>query len=173
MEALADISRIIREAAAQASAEGFSEAGRALVKARDAIREELQAKTAQTMKPIIGKLENNQPLSADEKNLVRLWIVGDAAGFTKKEADFQTWLEEFRRLGEDLASAGRMPQAFPAMLDLNGNLEEAVRLAGDLQFFLEEKERVGRFEQAIQNLSAADAALLASILQEKLRSPEM
>ncbi len=51
--------------------------------------------------------------------------------------------------------------------------EEAIRLAGDLQFFLEEKERVTRFEQAIQNLSASEAEMLAGILREKLNSPEM
>jgi hypothetical protein len=59
------------------------------------------------------------------------------------------------------------------MLNLYGSLEDAVRLAADLQFFLEEKERIGRFQQAIQNLSASDAELLANILQEKLTSPEM
>ena len=112
-------------------------------------------------------------MSPEEKDLVRLWIVGDAAGFTKKESDFREWLEEFRRLGEAIRNVDQMPTSLPEMLDLHGSLEEAVRLAGDIQFFLEEKERVGRFEQAIQNLSASEAELLAGILQEKLRSPEM
>jgi hypothetical protein len=173
MESLAGIGRVFSEAASYTSADKFSEAGVALVKARNAIREELQEMTAAAMKPIIAKLHKNQPLSSEEKDLVRLWIVGDAAGFTKKESDFQEWLGEFKRLGEAIQSVDQMPTSLPEMLDLHGNLEEAVRLAADIQFFLEEKERVGRFEQAIQNLSASDAELLAGILQEKLSSPEM
>ena len=173
MESLADLGRVFSEAAASTSADQFSAAGMDLVKARKAIREELQQMTAAAMQPIIAKLHQNQPLGGEEKDLVRLWIVGDAAAFTKKESDFREWLAEFQRLGEAIRKVEQMPTSLPEMLDLHGNLEEAVRLAGDIQFFLEEKERVGRFEQAIQNLSAADAELLAGILQEKLNSPEM
>lgn len=82
-------------------------------------------------------------------------------------------LEEFRNLGRPIGSVSALPSSLPDMLGIYGSLEEAVRLAGDLQFFLEEKERVGRFQQAIQNLSAFEAELLAGILREKLTSPEM
>lgn len=173
MAELSDIAKIISETVANASSERFSEAGMNLVKARDAIREELQGKTVAAMTPIIQKLTKNQPLSPEEKDLVRLWMVGDAAGFTKKEADYRDWLEEFGRLGENLRNVGQMPTSFSEMLDLHGSLEEAVRLAGNIQFFLEEKERVARFERAIQNLSASEAEMLAGILKEKLRSPDM
>ncbi|MFI5329743.1 MAG: hypothetical protein ACHQ2F_01725 [Desulfobaccales bacterium] len=173
MESIADIGRVFSEAAASVTADKFSAAGMDLVKARKAIREELQQMTAAAMEPIIVKLHQNQPLGSAEKDLVRLWIVGDAAAFTKKESDFREWLAEFQRLGEAIRNVDQIPTSLPEMLDLHGNLEEAVRLAGDIQFFLEEKERVGRFEQAVQNLSAADAELLAGILQEKLYSPEM
>ena len=173
MESLSGVYQIIAAAAASPSADKFSEAGMALVKTRNAIREELQEVTAAAMKPIIAKLHKNQPLSGEEKDLIRLWIVGDAAGFTKKESDFREWREEFNRLGETIRKVDQMPTSLPEMLDLHGNLEEAVRMAGDIQFFLEEKERVARFEQAIQNLSASEAELLASILQEKLTSPGM
>ena len=125
------------------------------------------------MKPIMQKLENNQPLNPEEKDLIRSWIVGDAAAFTKKEQDYGVWLEEFRRLGEAISNQESLPTSLPDLLDIYGNLEEAVRLAGDIQFFLEEKERVVRFEQAIQNLSASEAEMLAGILREKLNSPEM
>ena len=173
MESIADIGRVFSEAAASVTADKFSAAGMYLVKARKAIREELQQMTAAAMEPIIVKLHQNQPLGRAEKDLVRLWIVGDAAAFTKKESDFREWLAEFQRLGEAIRNVNQMPTSLPEMLDLHGNLEEAVRLAGDIQFFLEEQERVGRFEQSVQNLSAADAEMLAGILQEKLYSPEM
>lgn len=173
MESLAEVSRIIRTAASSPSSDQFSQAGMALVKARDQVREQLQEQTAAAMKPVIEKLEKNQPLSVEEKDLVKLWIVGDATGYTKKENDYGEWLEEFRRLGEVIGDRATIPASLPEMLDFYGSLEDAVRVAADLQFFLEEKERAARFEQAIQNLSKDDAELLAGILKEKLNSPEM
>jgi hypothetical protein len=173
MESLSGVSQIIRTAAASVSADKISEAGSVLVKARDQIREAVQELTASSMKPIIQKLEKNQPLTPEEKDLIRSWIVGDAAAFTKKENSFQERLEELRRLGEALGNQETLPRSLPDLLEVYGNLEEAVRLAGDIQFFLEEKERVARFEQAIQNLSASEAEMLAGILKEKLTSSEM
>jgi hypothetical protein len=173
MESLAGIAQIIANSVSSPSADTLSQAGMELVKARNAIREELQKLTAGAMKPIIHKLKKNEPLSPEEKGLVEMWIVGDAEGYTQMENDYHEWLEEFRRLGRVIGDQGMLPSALPEMLKLYGSLEDAVRLAADLQFFLEEKERVDRFQQAIQNLSASDAELLANILQEKLSSPEM
>ncbi len=173
MESLTGIGRLIRDTVSYPSAEKLSQAGMALVKARSEIREAVQAATAKAMQPIIHKLKKNEPLSVEEKDLVRVWIVGDAAAFAKKENDCHAWLEELSRLGEAIGAVAQLPGSMAEMFDLHGNLEEAVRLAGDIQFFLEEKERLARFEQAIQNLTAADADLLAGILQEKLSSPEM
>jgi hypothetical protein len=173
MDSLASIGQLIRDAVANASADKFSEAGMELVQARDQINAEVKEHTAKAMKYVIQKLERNQTLSAEEKDLIRLWIVGDAEALTKKENDFQEWLEEFRRLGEAIANMDRMPDSLSEMLDLEGSLVEAARLAGDLKFFLEEKERVTRFLQAIQNLSMSEAKMMADILKEKLSSPEM
>ena len=173
MDSLASIGHLIRDAVVNASADKFSEAGMELVQARDQINAEVKEHTAKAMKSVIQKLERDQTLSAEEKDLIRLWIVGDAEAFTKNESDFQEWLEEFRRLGEAIANMDRMPDSISEMLDLEGSLEEAVRLAGDLQFFLEEKERVTHFLQAIQNLSESEAKMMADILKEKLSSPEI
>jgi hypothetical protein len=173
MESLAGIAQIIANSASSPSADTLSQAGMELVKARNAIREELQKLTAGAMKPIIHKLRKNEPLSVEEKGLVEMWIVGDAEGYTKMENDYREWLEEFRRLGRVIGDQATVPSALPEILNLYGSLEDAVRLAADIQFFLEEKGRVDRFQQAIQNLSASDAELLANILQEKLASPEM
>lgn len=67
MESLAGLSQLIGASAAGDSAEKFSEAGIALVKARDEIREKVQEQTAGAMKPIIHKLERNEPLTPEEK----------------------------------------------------------------------------------------------------------
>ncbi len=59
------------------------------------------------------------------------------------------------------------------MLNLYGSLEEGVRLAGTSSSSWMRGNGWGAFQQAIQNLSASDAKLLADILREKLTSPEM
>jgi len=173
MESLGGISRLIQEAASQPAAEKFSQAGIELVEARNEIKEGLQELTAGAMQAIIDKLRKNESLGQEEKDLIRIWIVGDAEAYTKMENDFQAWLDEFKRLGQGIGEFNTVPTGHQEMLNLYGQLEDAVRLAADLQFFMEEKERIGRFEQAIQTLSASDAELLAGILQEKLNSPEI
>ncbi len=61
------------------------------------------------MQPIIQKLEKNQPLNPEEKDLIRLWIVGEAEAFTQKEQDYQGWLEQFRQVGAALRDRETLP----------------------------------------------------------------
>ncbi len=173
MEFVKGMSEMMEKIAASAASEDFSQVGRNLVGARDRAREDLQEATAREMRPIIKKLENNEPLTDAEKNLVRLWMVGDAEAYTRLEDDYREWLDEFRRLSRALKEAEGQQGSVPELLNAYGLLEDAVRVAADIQFYLEEKERVAKFEQAVKALDKADSKLLASILKEKLSSPEM
>ncbi len=173
MEFVKGMSQMMDKVADSSSTEDFSQVGRNLVSARDRAREDLQAATAQEIRPIIKKLEKNEPLTDAEKNLVRLWMVGDAEAYTRLEDDYREWVDEFKRLSRALKEAEGQSGSVPELLNAYGLLEDAVRVAADLQFYLEEKERIGKFEQAIKALDRSDSKLLADILKEKLSSPEM
>jgi hypothetical protein len=173
MEFLKGVFQMMDKVVASSSAEDFSQVGRKLVSARDRAREDLQELTARDIQPIIKKLENNEALSDGEKNLVRVWMVGDAEAYTKMENDYREWVSEFKRLTGAIRETESKSGSVLELLNAYGLLEDAVRLAADIQFFLEEKERIGRFEQAIKSLDRADSKMLADILKEKLASPEM
>ncbi len=100
----------------------------ALVKARNASGKSAEM-TAAAMKPIIA-IAQNQPLAA--KKRTSCGCGSSAMPRLHQEG------ERNSRLGEAIR-IDQMPTSLPEMLDLHGNLEEAVRLAGDIQFFLEEK----------------------------------
>jgi hypothetical protein len=173
MQFLEGLSQKMTNAAAGNSAEDYSGISAKLVQSRDRARELLQDLTAQQIKPLIGKLENNQPLTLEEKDLIRLWVVGDAESYAKMEDDYQEWRQEFQRLSQVVAAQEGKKPSLPELLTTYGVLVDAVRVAADIQFFLENKERVQRFEKAVQNLEAADARLLADLLKAKLASEEM
>jgi hypothetical protein len=173
MQVLQGISQSMKSVSGSGSIDDLTRVSSELVQLKNKVREELQAATAENIKKILKKLDNREPLTPEEKNLVELWIVGDAEGYTKMENDFGKWQEEFRRLGDVLESyAGQTPSP-QTLVEAHGVLEDAIRLTADISYFLEKKDRVDRFQSAINNLSAEDAKFLAGMLRSMLSSQEM
>jgi hypothetical protein len=173
MEVLQKISQSMNRVAGSGASEDFSRVGSELAQLKGKVREEIQAATADEITKIIRKLENQENLSPEERELVGLWLVGDAEGYTKMEDDFGEWQEEFRRLSRVLETyEGRDPSP-QTLVELHGLLEDAVRVIADISHFLEKKERLERFHAAINSVTPEDAKFLASMLKAKLSSPEM
>jgi hypothetical protein len=173
MQFLQEIYQSMRGVSGSSGAEDFSRVGAALVKAKAMVREGLQAMTAEDIASILKKLENKELLTPEERNLVGLWVVGDAEGYTKMEDDFREWQDEFRRLSGVLESyAGQEPSP-QTLVEAYGVLEDATRVAADISFFLEKKERVERFNAAINNLTPDDAKFLVSMLKSMLSREDM
>ena len=121
---------------------------------------------------IIGKLENNQPLNEAEKQTVKLWVVGDAEGYVKMENNFQDWLEEYRRLLDVIADWEGKTGSVQELVEVHGVLEDAIKVADAVAHFLEDRERVARFENAMSNLNAEDNKFIAGMLKSMLASPD-
>jgi hypothetical protein len=173
MDLIKGVSQSMQATEAKNTFEEFSQLEMALVKIKQQVRERIQSLTAGDIKAIIGKLESSQPLSAAEQNYVRMWLVGDAEGYLRMENNLKDWLKEFKRLLGALADFEKKEESIPGLVNLHGLLEDAVRVTGSLAHFLEDKERIARFEKAIKSLDSADSKLIAQILQSKLASPEM
>jgi len=159
--------------AGSGASEEFSRVGLELAQLKGKVREELQAATALDLTRIIQKLEDREILSPQEREVVSLWIVGDAEGYTKMENDFRDWQEEFRRLSGVLEGYEGQELSPPSLVELQGVLEDAVRVTADIANFLEKKERIERFHQDINNFTPEDAKFLVSMLKSMLYSPEM
>jgi len=173
MTILQGISQSMKNLGGSNKAEDFSRIGAALAQIKGKVREEMQAATAGDITKILKKLEAGQPLTPEEKDHVGLWVVGDAAGYTKMENDFQQWLAEFKRLGSALEGYEIQEKSPQMLVEMHGLLEDAVRVAADISNFLEKKERVERFAEAINNLTTDDAKLLADILKSMLTRSDM
>ncbi len=135
-----------------------------------ALREHIQAITKTEVESIIGKLQNNQELSADEINLVKLWICGDADYYVKLENNYKEWVEELRRLVGEIAQAQGENPDFTAASNLRARLLDGIRVLGDILFFLKQKERIDNFAKSTQVIDAQEADLLVRLLQGKIIS---
>jgi hypothetical protein len=173
MDILQGVSQAMEEAQRTDTADAFSQLGYDLAKLRDRVREDIQKQTSKAMKGIIQKLEENQPLTMEERGFVRLWVVGDAEGYVKMEQTLNDWLAEYRRLAGVISDYAQRSASLQDLVDLHGVLEDAAKVANNVAHFLEDQERIQRFDAAINHLSASDSKLIADILKEKLSSPEM
>jgi hypothetical protein len=172
MEYLKGISHAMQQAQADNTSESYGFVATELVKSKDKVRQAIEQATAGVIAAIIGKLENNQPLTEEEKQTVKLWVVGDAEGYVKSENNFQEWLEEFRRLMEIIAAWESKTGSIQELVEVHGVLEDAIKLADAVAHYLEDRERVSRFENAMTSMNAEDGKFIAGLLKSMLKSPE-
>jgi len=172
MELPQGISRVM-EVSGQSSADDLDRAGAALATAKNQVREIIQDLTGPQMEATITKLEKGEPLTPEEKDYVRSWIIGDAESYTRMENHLQAWLQEFKALQDAVKSYEGREVSIQDLLNLHAVLEDAVRVAANLEGFLEKKERIARFERSIQSLEAEDAPFIIDILKGQLESEEV
>jgi len=172
MEYLKGVSQAMKQAQADNTSESYGYVATQLVQSKNGIRQALEQATAETIAAIIGKLENNQPLTDAEKQTVKLWVVGDAEGYVKMENSFQDWLEEYRRLLDIIADWEGKTGSVQELVEVHGVLEDAIKVADAVPHFLEDRERVARFENAMSNLNAEDNKFIAGMLKSMLASPD-
>ena len=172
MEYLKGVSQAMKQAQADNTSESYGYIATELVKSKNDIRKAIEQATAGEVAAIIGKLENNQPLNQVEKDMVKLWVVGDAEGYLKMENNFQDWLQEYRRLMDKIAGWEGKTGSIQELVEVHGVLEDAVKVADDVAHYLEDRERVARCETALSNLNAEDNKFIAGLLKSLLTSPE-
>jgi hypothetical protein len=170
---LKDCSKVMQEAKNNMSSADFKRIGKVISDIKSMTREQIQKTTSQKIKNVIQKLKENKPLTKEELNTIRLWIVGDADTYIKMENNFQDWLSEFKRLEGALVKYENKELSCDELFKLQGILEDALRVSSDIANFLEKKERVEKFEQASKDTASLDSEVLAKILAAKLDSPEI
>ena len=172
MSLLPGVSEMMKESLENIVSGDFQRASQLLSDGKAAVREKIQEETSGKMKGIISKLKNSTPLNSEELDCVRLWIVGDAEGYTQMENNFNDWLKEFKRLEGVLTGYENRTLTPDELFKLQGILEDAVRVSADIANYLEKKERIQRFEQATLDQASIDKDILMSMLQGKLVSPD-
>ncbi|MEW5822518.1 MAG: hypothetical protein AB1782_20155 [Cyanobacteriota bacterium] len=139
-----------------------------------ALREMHQAMTQKEMKIVIAKLGNNEPLTSDEIDLIREWIVGDAESYITCERNFNAWLSLFTRLARELKDLYASDISPQKVLELSGLTQIAMRLIPNILYYSSEKERVAAFDRAVSDgIDSEEAKAYRNILQAKLDSTDM
>jgi len=136
-----------------------------------ALREEVQKATLQPIKLIISKLEKNTPLTPEEMQFVRLWLVGDAEAYACRENDFNAWLGELTRLMTALSQAAAQAQDVRTNMAMQGTITDALGVIPNIQKFLEAADRVKRFEKSTATLDGNTILAIKNLLEGKIKSP--
>jgi len=136
------------------------------------IREKIQDLTREDMRKIIYKLKNGQELSAHDLDQVRLWIVGDAQEYAKSEQDCQRRQSELQDIMTDIKHLQDGENILADYSRFRLLLRKASRVLSEVFYFQQQKERVDKFDQTGQQISAADRPFLIRILEQKMNSSE-
>jgi len=133
------------------------------------VREVQQGLWANEARATIAKLEKGEQLDACDLDLLRVFLVSDAERYLVVENNYADWIAELRRLMDDLVRRAETVDRH-TIADLRGVLKDAMRLVPDIRNFLDEKQRVAKFENALNNLDAASRKMLVKLLSEQLAS---
>ncbi|GAB4439560.1 MAG: hypothetical protein Kow0031_21470 [Anaerolineae bacterium] len=138
-------------------------------------REAFQAKLDDMYWSILEKLEDGQPLTAAEHNILELLMVGEAKYYLRYENDVDNWRTEVKRLVEELKrqqAAGL--DEIDSLMRLRALCREALRVLPDLAYYFREKERVRQFEDATRDaIDVETRRALANLIKDMMDSDEL
>jgi hypothetical protein len=120
-------------------------------------------------------LVNGVPLATAEQDMLQLFMVGDAKYYIKYENDVENWKTETKRLIEEMKrlQAGGLTE-MDSLMYLQALCREAMRVLPDLAFYYREKERVRKFDEALQGAIDRDTRrFLANLIKEMLASDKI
>jgi hypothetical protein len=154
-------------AAAKGTADAFGRLDTIMAELDVALREHIQDLTKEQMQGVINKLKGNVDLDAKDKELLRLWIVGDAEAYTQMENSFPDWLKELNRIMDAITSYAAAELGIEGIVKLRAILRDACRVLDDIFYFVEQKERVARFLDSTRDIDEDERQLLLRILEMK------
>jgi hypothetical protein len=155
------------------TSENFMMVASLLSEVKTQAREQAQLVSSAKIKDAIGKLKSGQALGEEDIQYMRLWIVGDAEGYTGMENSFQEWVAEFKRLQGAIGAYEDKQLSLDELFKVHGIVEDALRISADIGNFLEKQERVVNFENAIRDTKNLDVEILITILESKIKSSSM
>lgn len=135
------------------------------------MREYIQQTTSDKVDQIVQKLEQNAPLTQDDLEYIKLWVVGDADYYVKMENNYNDWVQELDRLMKEYQSMKKDEMDFQEAAKLRAMLLDGVRVLGDIVFFLKQKERLRNFTSSVEEIDPQERDLLIRLLKGKKISP--
>jgi len=135
---------------------------------------------------LLPKLKSGKPLTPADLKTLELLIVGDAEYFLKYETEFNHWKTEIQQLVGEISKlqSGIQSKAqskaqsndldVDALMHLRALCDEVRRILPAVVYYLDQKERANKFQQAMQGPIDAEASrVLAEIVEQMLVSHKM
>jgi hypothetical protein len=133
--------------------------------ARQAVKSQLDIAS------LLPRLKEQKPLGPAELKTLELLIVGDAEYFLKYEADFEPWMEEVHQLIAEVAKLQASPLDVDGLMHLRALCQALRRVLPNIVYYLEQKERTARFQQATKtSIDAEGYRVLAEMVTAMISS---
>jgi len=127
---------------------------------------------------LLPKLKAAKPLTPADLKTLELLIVGDAEYFLKYETEFDHWKSEIQQLVGEISKLQSGLQG--SGLDVDGLMHlralcgEVRRVLPAIVYYLDQKERASKFQEATRGPIDAEASrVLAEIVEQMLVSDKM
>jgi len=169
VETVQGLKEAAKSALANESAGDFEAFERYLNEVDAFVRETQQSLWADEARATLRRLEKGDPLNNQDSELIRAFLVSDAQGYLAHENNYNDWIKELKRLVDDVCKRANTVGR-ETIADLRGVLKDAIRLVPDIRNYLDEKQRVEKFEQALGTLDKSSREMLVRLLREQLRS---
>jgi hypothetical protein len=127
---------------------------------------------------LLPKLKTGKALTPADLKTLELLIVGDAEYFLKYETEFDRWKSEIRQLVAEISKLQSGSQDgelnVDGLMHLRALCAEVHRVLPAVVYYLDQKERAGKFQQVTQGPIDAEASrVLAEIVEQMLVSDKM
>jgi len=120
-------------------------------------------------KALLSKLEQGASLTPDELNTLKLLLVGDADYYLKYDDDFDRSESELKKIVDEIRKLPLSDLDVDGLMHLRVLCREACSVARPTAFYLEQKERVGKFEQATRDgIDRESGKFLANLIKSMM-----
>ncbi len=127
-----------------------------------------------TYKSLVNKLEKGNPLTGDELNTLKLLMIGDADYYLKYEDDFDRWKSELKRIVEEIRKLQSSNLDIDGLMHLRALCREAYSVVTPTGYYLEQKERIRKFEEATRDpIDRESGGILEDMIKRMLASDKM
>ncbi len=135
-------------------------------------REHIQELTVDEVQRVVGKLKRGEHITPEDKQQIKLWIVGDAEHYANLENNFADWQSELKRLMSVIGGFNTAKPSVEEISDLRGLLRDGERVIADIMYFLQQKDRVKNFEESTEEIDDQEREFLIRLLENKIKSPD-
>ncbi len=168
-DTIQDLRTAADAALASGTADDFATFERFVNEVEAYTRELQQSMWGDEARQAIKNLNSSNPLTPDDHDVIRAFMISDAQAYLEHENDFNNWINELKRLVADIETRANNIDR-DSIADFRGVLKDAIRVVPDIRNFYAEKLRVEKFEEALLSLDESSRKMLAQVMTEQLRS---